>query len=491
MNLQGLTTHYSLAEIFTSQIPHSQEAISAIEEEKANLEKAVSFWMDRAKYLPEKDAALFTQQIKVLAEETLNFILTLSSNLSHCTNDIHLEAKFSLEKLNASAHTFYQNCQLHQRKKDEINLNLDRMDAKIQSTSVPFDDFVIPSNSSCSNNQDLFQRVLNQEEKAQKIEQMLTARSLVITGNILSTPINIAAQLGTEAVKKICGSHPTLETGCQNTSEVFSNLMDTVSRHIPSEIKETMSQMAENRKQNHAKEVIYNEQVLGIPASMTEQYLDDLPGAALTLGTMTIGFRKAGKSVSPLLKTETEELLANTVVKEAKKRSWKSYAANLPNEKKCVEQLVLQYPSFNHPEGIPKHLNLFFSACETHQFKTSGLGQNKNGILEGHLIYARTKENILFVIQNHSMYVSLTKKIGGDQIFKSKNLNSEERMKSIIDVVMHFAKENRYKKVLLAWDSTALSLASQLSKRSEAILSTGSFSAGINARPLTLIEISL
>lgn len=486
MNLLSLTPAYLRGEMFTPPIPLSREALPAIDKERENLEEAVFYWINLAKHLPEKEAALFTQQIKILAEETLSFILTLSSNLTHSSTDIHREAAFSLEKLNASARTFYQNGQLHQRKKDEINQNLDRVHEKIQSASVNFDDFVIPSN----NNQNLFQDVLNQVEKEHKIEQMITARSLVVAENILSTPINIAVQLGTEAVKKICGSHPTLERGCQKTSEGFTHLIGTISGHIPSGMKDTMTQMAENQEQNHALEAVYNEHVLGIPTGMTEQFLKDLPVAAWTPVTLAFGFTKAGKGLPTLLKME--KTLANPSTKEAKRQVWSNYVASLAHEKTCIERLALQYPSFNLPEGIPKNLNNFFSTCETHRFNVSGLGANKNGSLAGHLMYARTQENILFVIQKSSMHFGLYEKTGSRNILKAKNLNSEEQIASIIDTAIHFAKENRYQKVLLAWDSTVLSLASQLSKHPGANLKLriGSF-PGTDAKSLTLIEIEL
>jgi hypothetical protein len=231
-----------------------------------------------------------------------------------------------------------------------------------------------------------------------------------------------------EAVRKVCQSHPVLEAGCKKTSEVFSNVIETISEHIPSEFKEKMTQMAENRKQNIEKETAYNEQVLGIPAHMTQQFHADLPGALLMAGViLPFGGPTGGKGLSKLIKrekgfglkeVETAKLvsrtsetssISNSIVLEANK-PWRDYAAMLQNEKSWDQTLKSQYPSFSLSEGLPTHINQFFSSCETHPFKNSGLGISKKGSLEGHLLYVRTQDNIFFVIKKKRLLVCCCKK---------------------------------------------------------------------------------
>jgi hypothetical protein len=83
----------------------------------------------------------------------------------------------------------------------------------------------------------------------------------------------------------------------------------------------------------------------------------------------------------------------------------------------------------------------------------------------------------------------LLQKIGSNQIFKSTSLSSAERLESVLDTAIRFAKENKYEKALFAWDSNVHPVASLLTKRSESILGTGLFSTGVLEKPLNLIEI--
>ncbi len=119
---------------------------------------------------------------------------------------------------------------------------------------------------------------------------------------IAALPINVIANVSTDAVSMVCQAHPTLAKGCSNLTDVSSKILANVAKLTPEPLQslgrqvDSLEEQAEQNKERAAQHI---ENTYGIPSQETRQSYDNLELLALAgLGKAihTIKTRKPAKT---------------------------------------------------------------------------------------------------------------------------------------------------------------------------------------------------
>ena len=226
-------------------------------------------------------------------------------------------------------------------------------------------------------------------------------------------------------------------------------------------------------------------------------FTTDLTKKASTTGANPTKFDLIPKTQTPVLQTQSALSFAQMHRKAVNRNTFmdkrdinsKTFLLSIKKEKELFRDLKKTTPSFKLPTDFPKNLSQFYSQCEIHSFKKTNLGPNKNGSIEGRLLYKLNEERALFVLEKRKKTISA--KIPDRVLFKSTNLNSQKRTDFLLETAINFAKEKGFKKIVLVWDTNKFPVATTIKSNSKSILSTGTFSQFAQDETLSLVEISV
>jgi hypothetical protein len=285
--------------------------------------------------------------------------------------------------------------------------------------------------------------------------------------------------------------------------EVLTSVIQTIGSAIPDVVKDGVS----NGLDYLEGEGIPRVKVIQTAHSIVS-VVGLIEGASLAKQLSKIPIKEASSKViidQLPASTPTTALVLRPSTDVAEKRivAYKDYLAGVASEKRALGELQGQ-PAIrkfsiqrsgstvilrNLPPRFPVHLADFLEKVETHTFKATKIGVNQVSF-EGQLFYRSIEDNVLFLMQYHVRNMP-HKTIIGPKLTSSSGLYWHERLDHFLERAVSLSKEKGFKRVFLAWDSSKLPVATILQKRSDKVLGIGTFSAGINKAPLSLVEIAV
>jgi hypothetical protein len=299
--------------------------------------------------------------------------------------------------------------------------------------------------------------------------------------NVVATPIKVVEGLVGAAVAAGCDTRATAPV-CRTVGRAAGYVGKAAAYVVP----DVLIQGVENT-------VLYLERN-GIPRATTAETgrsLLSLSWVAPLPFMMRRPRVTVGEVVAEVSADHAEVTSREVARLEATHRARVRYEQGLDMEKMRIARLRSYTGSTQLPQGFPRHLHQFYSQCETHSFRRTKLGARGNGILEGHLLYKPFENNALFVVQLNSQQRVVMEKIGPHRLIRSTGLYWDKRLGCMVDEVMKLAQEKGFERVYLAWNPSALPLATTLASRSHPILSVNSLSTGIHSPPLPVVEIAV
>lgn len=407
------------------------------------------------------------------------------------------QPKEDLEKKLLQSKKSNLQCSIHQISKTKVTFNNLDESAKKSETQLKTISEKLETNK-LTLNTNFRESIKNISEREEVIEQMMTARMLSLANQAISVPIEKIMEVGSDAIKATCNSHPIMQKTCSKISDWSSEIGDAIADSIPSSVKESVKatiQHAEINYQNNLELMkSHNSKNLNISPELTDQFHKDLiPAISLFTVPPTL---KAVKGLGAT-KVYIKEGTLSSTIKPAIQSSIKEDIIEKSLGKEILQKTMEiaadtpKFPKIILPSTLPQHLNKFSNCCEAHYFHVTVPREGRNGYVKGWLFYKQQENDILFHICRNIGYNSEMRKIinwtswNGSHV-EIYGIKSPENIYIMINEALRFSKSLNLKEAYITHNSKNVDY-----NKIENLIGIGSFSTGIDRKPFPLIKIKV